>query len=758
MECRDVRPRLPALIDGHLPAPEAAAVQAHLAACPACQRLERQYRQDLYDLARYLRTAPWRPIEQRPWAAPRPARGFWGAVAVGGHRLAAGAALVALLALVTAAALALRGMATTPGAGPTPTAESGVVATSASPVVSGATSPEPPLLGPPRASQLMDDLARAGLAFAIDRTEPVGSQTVTVRRLAADRFTTYLEYSATAGDLNTGHVMLIDDRGQELRPTIWWSEPASAGSGIPAAASVTWVEFPGLDPDVRGVTVRFSPPQGDPVEVRVQVDLAPLRALPAPWHVRAATTVNGVKAELLTITRGMVVSAIDWRAVPVDPKAVIPMDGGGSLDEHVLIEANGERLPILRHTRIGEDDWYVRVWVYQLPKTGQLHLRLDRVAVSGLSGGYTTVRGPWEFTLDLADPGAQGPATPPPSPQPAGTPVPTPAPSPTPSAPAVSLPADLYFVGKPPNGVLALWRQPADGSAPRLVVQGKADLDAFWPVPDTNQIAVRFADNPAVWLATADGALLEPATMPDGQPVAEYVASPDGARIAYVSLDRRSLWVSNADGSNLALVHQVRIPEAQTIHQVSWAPRGYTLRYEVAQFAAGSRAVVAVVGGPDQTVDPVTRELARDALAYAWSPGGTELAYSTYSGIYRVRIADGVETAITPPALRDGTQRALVNLHWLRDGRIAVVAHQDGTVYSPADLWLMNSDGSDAWRAVRDLGPVEALRWAPTGDGFVLTTVGGQGLTWYASIHAEPVPLAEDVTLGDFSRLAWAGG
>ncbi|MFS8531334.1 zf-HC2 domain-containing protein [Sphaerobacter thermophilus] len=760
MECRHVRSALPALIDGHLPPREAAEVQAHLAVCPACQRIERQYRQDLYDLARYLRTAPRLPIEHRPWAEQPVRRGFWGALVAGGHKLEAGTALVALLALVTVGALALRGMATRSGGDPTATAAVGAAtlgeATADVSTLRGAFQPAPAI--DPRFEEIMDALDQGGLVFPIDAKIDMDGHAVTLTRLAVDRTITIVEFTAPV-EQSSGTITLVDQQGRELHQLYTGGSIPLGGLNDPSTATATnYYAFPAIDAESGTVEVRFTSDRGQTLNTFVDVDLSPLSALPPVASTTAKVTDGGVGVAAERLTPGAAVSIVrlSTSLVDVDQATLRSVEQGASSPQ-VTATVDGSPVPVvdIREEERDQDGSGIDVRLLGLPREGTLTLTLAWVPVSDPSAGENTVAtGPWTLTIDLANPSGEPVAPQPtPTPVPTQTPVPTPTPTPVPTAP--TFPADLYFAGVTPDGVLGLWVQPASGDAPRVVAQGNADLDAFWLVPGGKQVAVRFADDPAVYLAPLDGGALRKATMPDGRAVTEYVVSPDGTRIAYVPVDRQSLWVSNTDGRNLTQVHAVEIPEAQTIHGVSWAPRGYTLRYEVSQIAAGFRPFVATVGGPNETIEPVKHQLPREVLSYAWSPGGTELAYSTYNGIFRLRLSDGAETAITPAALREGPQRAIDALHWLPDGRLAFVVHEDSTVYTPADLWLMNADGSDAWRAVIGVGPVDVLRWTPDGAGFVAHVIDEPGLTWYPSIHDEPVKLAEDIKYGAYIQLDW---
>lgn len=65
MTCRDVRRRLPAQLDGDLPAPEARALAAHLRACAACARRGQELEASQAALAALPRLAPEESIAAR---------------------------------------------------------------------------------------------------------------------------------------------------------------------------------------------------------------------------------------------------------------------------------------------------------------------------------------------------------------------------------------------------------------------------------------------------------------------------------------------------------------------------------------------------------------------------------------------------------------------------------------------------------------------------------------------------------------------
>ncbi|HET7037733.1 MAG TPA: zf-HC2 domain-containing protein [Thermomicrobiaceae bacterium] len=111
MRCTEARLHLSALLDQELAPKQAWAVRAHLDTCPRCRAIYREYAANQRQLDELLRGAPYLPVAGRVLAAtrqgPRPAGPSW--LARGGERLLAGAALIALVALVMASALAIRG-------------------------------------------------------------------------------------------------------------------------------------------------------------------------------------------------------------------------------------------------------------------------------------------------------------------------------------------------------------------------------------------------------------------------------------------------------------------------------------------------------------------------------------------------------------------------------------------------------------------------------------------------------------------------
>ncbi|MBX6343208.1 MAG: PD40 domain-containing protein, partial [Thermomicrobiaceae bacterium] len=283
----------------------------------------------------------------------------------------------------------------------------------------------------------------------------------------------------------------------------------------------------------------------------------------------------------------------------------------------------------------------------------------------------------------------------------------------------------------------------------------KQSIVSFQVFADVQRIAYVTAAGDAVHLATLDGRPLGPAKTPGGAEVAEYVPSPDGSQIAYVPLDRHSVVIAASDGSGSRTAYQVPQPEADSVIGLSWSPDGSKVVFRHARIESGEKPVV-MPAEKGASKKPVW-EGSRDALDLAWSPDGSRLVYTDGGRIFRVDLATGAEKELTPGPLK-GSGQALVDLAWLPADRVAFAAHADGSVYSPATLWLMQSDGTQAWRAIPNLGEALTMRWAPGGKDVVLAVWTPDGLQYYPDIHEAPVTLFAGSSGESHPVVAWERG
>ena len=163
--------------------------------------------------------------------------------------------------------------------------------------------------------------------------------------------------------------------------------------------------------------------------------------------------------------------------------------------------------------------------------------------------------------------------------------------------------------------------------------------------------------------------------------------SPDGGKIAFVS-DRegnRQIYIINADGSN-----PVKVTSNIYAETPDWSPDGGKMTF-ARYFGGSSRDIYTMdVDGSSQ------KNLTNDSQSYSpsWSQDGSKIAFTGWDGDYEIYVID-----------RDGKNRTQLTNNgflkwdkfpsWSPDGtKIAFSSDMDNSS-SDADIYVMNSDGSD---------------------------------------------------------------
>jgi Tol biopolymer transport system component len=254
------------------------------------------------------------------------------------------------------------------------------------------------------------------------------------------------------------------------------------------------------------------------------------------------------------------------------------------------------------------------------------------------------------------------------------------------------------------DGNYEIYVMNADGSDERRLTKSPfEDRHPIWS-PDGSQIvyATVLLGRTEVWVMDGDGSNRRRLTTSGG---GGPVWSPDGTRIAYPKYDPASdIWVMNADGSEPQALTQTG--NSVSVFDPDWSPDGH-------------RIVCVVNTNPRQQFEEMTTirlldldKVARDGPAVlqdlpllaqagervndtpAWSPAGSEIAFSTvlddHRRIYVVN-ADGTNLRRLVP---EGDADAFVP-RWSPDGK--KIAFQ----YSPDrqwDIYVMNADGTGLQR------------------------------------------------------------
>lgn len=779
MDCRQIRGLLPAYLDGELSDATRAEIEAHLADCPSCRRVANDYRRDMQVLSYQLGVAPWLPVNQRPWEATR-AGGFWTWLRPIGHKAVAGTAMVALVALIVTGALALHEMANNPNPNGNPQATQTVQAAAASSATSTATATHTGSVGistNPEADQIMFALSDHKLVWPIDKEiHTEGGKTIYLSVLGIDRTATFLTLNQEeGGSVEIPEIDLKLSNGKTLRPF-------SAGSTTSSQDERTQslLIYPGMDSDVTKVTLHVRGMASQPAQdIPLRVNLTPIKQanLPQALPVEEKQQQSDLEIKLGDLTPGVAVSMLTWQAI--DTKKDEPANLG-LIDAKVM--ADGANIPIVRTVMPDESGTQGAFWLLNLPKNRSFRLTFGSghaIESSGWSPYYS-----WAFTVDptrllasaqaTASAEAQAQATPSAVATPTSTETAltatteaTVTPSPTSTAFASStLPAELLYLAPAPNGGTALWAQPSDGAAARMIYHPDADITNFWLVPSSQSVAVQMGDSGPVELVNLNGTPTGAPTLPDGQAIHEYVPSPDGKLIAYIPMDQHSVWVGHVDGE-MYQIDKTNQKVPQTIHDLTWAPTSDSFSYHLAQIESPDRLVVSTPGD-----SRIIWESKVSVMSSAYAPDGKSLVYSDGSHVYVVQPSTGKQVDVTPAALKKGDYE-LLNVTWRTDGRIGLVAHADGSVYGKADLWLLQSNGSQAWRAHVDIGAAIAFEWAPSGDGFITeapvpasSTSSDQSqsqnqsqsyqLYWYPKLASNPVPLdAANALSNRPSPFAW---
>ena len=284
------------------------------------------------------------------------------------------------------------------------------------------------------------------------------------------------------------------------------------------------------------------------------------------------------------------------------------------------------------------------------------------------------------------------------------------------------------------GGEAELWVMDADDSNRRRLVEGD---DPIWS-PDGTKIVYHYEHG--VWVMDADGSNRIRLDTADTDGGTAYFRDwwPDGSKILYSGSEEQfswdaHLWVVDIDGS-----HRRRLTGNGGFGPV-WSPDGDKIAYTESAVVGGIRVMDADGSGNTRLTDkgyfPVwspdgdkiaygltvnstltsysdirmmdadgsdnTPLIPGEVYSFAWSPDGEEIAYANEGGnegsIHLIDVETrGVTTLSTAGYMPD----------WSPDG--SMIAYYDidytpGHIRHPAEIWVMNADGTDKIRLVESV-------------------------------------------------------
>lgn len=239
---------------------------------------------------------------------------------------------------------------------------------------------------------------------------------------------------------------------------------------------------------------------------------------------------------------------------------------------------------------------------------------------------------------------------------------------------------------------------PADPSPVNITNTPASERGPAWS-PDGKQIA--YVRDFQLWVMDANG--LGQRQVTDVQSY-DPAWSPAGDQLAFPGPD--GIYITNLDGTD---TH--RIVEAPTFPDdggVSWSPDGRYIVY----YGGGSAGYIVEPSGANITELKIT-----NALAFAWSPDGQCLAFSTVNqpnGKSSIGVATlgGDRVTVYQPQVEGSDELPA----WSPDGaQIAYVRAVSDT--SNQDIWIMNADGTDAHPLMTNTDGEQWVDWQPLPGG-----------------------------------------
>ncbi len=182
--------------------------------------------------------------------------------------------------------------------------------------------------------------------------------------------------------------------------------------------------------------------------------------------------------------------------------------------------------------------------------------------------------------------------------------------------------------------------------------------------------------------------------------------SPDGTRIVFVNQTESlssSIWIVNADGLNPHLVYQ----GLNTIVATNWSPDAGTIAYAMSRGVVNEYEIF-LMDSDGKNSRQISQGMLGIGGSIDWSPDGKYLLI--YAGpvgdkdIFRIELASGQVTQLT-----DGGNNAAAT--YSPDGKY--IAFNSLRNNDQADIYIMNSDGTNQQQLTNDPEPDWGPQWEP---------------------------------------------
>jgi Tol biopolymer transport system component len=248
-----------------------------------------------------------------------------------------------------------------------------------------------------------------------------------------------------------------------------------------------------------------------------------------------------------------------------------------------------------------------------------------------------------------------------------------------------------------------------------------------WTTPVSNGKIAFASDrdgNSEIYLMNADGTGQTPLTnSPDWKTQPTW--SPDGRQIAFLTQNGGSfcsIYVMNADGTNIRQVTTLSTGVYDIEHGLSWSPDGRKIAFNDSTdiFTINDIFTIEIDG---TNLVNLTKGTGYDYKP-AWSPDGSRIAFTRRDGLHSTIFtmnADGSNvTRITFCELCDN-QGGQSSPDWSLDGGQIVFRDFRDNDYLLNGISVVNSDGTQLRRLVTGIDYCDMPKWSPDGTKIIFS-------------------------------------